>query len=254
MNRAESAAAQPRNLLKWGGANRKLGQSIWSFSIPAIKTCPGATAFCKLACYVLKGRTATKGVQKAYEAARLFSTTPAFVGAVIAFVRLVGPPIVRIHVSGDFYSAEYVRKWAEIARKCPGTVFYAYTRSWRDKAILPELRKFSRIPNVQLFWSEDRETGRSPKTKGVQRAFMVKDRSDDALVDVKYHDLVFRDRHHRSLEFGAAPVKNINGVQVCPAEQWYVFQASMAEKRKEPPKFTCSSCRLCFRDAQVKAA
>ena len=37
--------------------------------------------------------------------------------------------IVRIHVSGDFYSQVYFDAWMEVARRNPQTLFYAYTKS-----------------------------------------------------------------------------------------------------------------------------
>ncbi len=36
--------------------------------------------------------------------------------------------IVRIHVSGDFFSSEYFTAWVEVARRNPEVVFYAYTK------------------------------------------------------------------------------------------------------------------------------
>jgi hypothetical protein len=35
---------------------------------------------------------------------------------------------VRLHDSGDFFSADYVRLWLEIIRESPGVTFYAYTK------------------------------------------------------------------------------------------------------------------------------
>jgi hypothetical protein len=37
--------------------------------------------------------------------------------------------VVRIHVSGDFYSQTYFDAWLEVARRRPDTLFYAYTKS-----------------------------------------------------------------------------------------------------------------------------
>jgi hypothetical protein len=37
--------------------------------------------------------------------------------------------IVRIHVSGDFFSADYFLAWLDIARETPHKRFYAYTKS-----------------------------------------------------------------------------------------------------------------------------
>jgi hypothetical protein len=36
--------------------------------------------------------------------------------------------IVRIHVSGDFFSSDYFYAWVEVARRNPDVVFYAYTK------------------------------------------------------------------------------------------------------------------------------
>jgi len=40
----------------------------------------------------------------------------------------VGGAAVRIHDAGDFFSAEYLLKWLEIAEEFPLIVFYAYTK------------------------------------------------------------------------------------------------------------------------------
>jgi hypothetical protein len=37
--------------------------------------------------------------------------------------------LVRIHVSGDFFSAAYFQAWCDVARERPDCVFYAYTKS-----------------------------------------------------------------------------------------------------------------------------
>ena len=36
--------------------------------------------------------------------------------------------IVRIHVSGDFFNGEYFGAWVEVARRNPKVIFYAYTK------------------------------------------------------------------------------------------------------------------------------
>lgn len=40
--------------------------------------------------------------------------------------------IVRIHESGDFYSQEYIDKWARIAKQLPSITFYAFTKRKAD--------------------------------------------------------------------------------------------------------------------------
>lgn len=37
--------------------------------------------------------------------------------------------ILRIHVAGDFFNQRYFDAWALVAKRTPGTIFYAYTKS-----------------------------------------------------------------------------------------------------------------------------
>lgn len=47
--------------------------------------------------------------------------------------------IVRIHVSGDFFNANYFRAWADVARLHSDIIFYAYTKSLRYWVAQPHL-------------------------------------------------------------------------------------------------------------------
>src|SRR5262245_34717369 len=109
--------------------NGKLGDGIYVFSLPALTTCPGATPVCQRHCYALRGRVLLQ--RRRYHANLAATRHAAFVPAMCREIhrRFVG--CVRVHVSGDFYSAAYVRAWTDIARACPQTKFFAYTRSWR---------------------------------------------------------------------------------------------------------------------------
>jgi hypothetical protein len=60
-----------------------------------------------------------------------------FVPRVVAEIRRRGVHTLRVHVSGDFFSADYARKWLDVARQSRRTRFYAYTRSWRVEDVLP---------------------------------------------------------------------------------------------------------------------
>ena len=116
-----------RNLLQQG--NAKLGEGIYTFSLPAITTCPGASPVCRKECYALRGRF--HFLRRAYRRYLAASREEGFPARMIGEIRRRWAGCVRIHVSGDFYSAEYVRKCVAIAQACPGTRFFAYTRSWR---------------------------------------------------------------------------------------------------------------------------
>jgi hypothetical protein len=111
----------------------------------------------------------------------------------------------------------------------PHVKFYAYTRSWRKASLLKNLIVLSKLSNWQLWFSEDRETGPSPRIKTARRAFMVIDETDEKIVH-KGADLVFRDEAH-------TVVKKMNGVQVCPYETGIPYQVKM----------TCARCGICWK-------
>jgi len=137
--------------------------------------------------------------------------------------------VVRIHASGDFHTAEYARAWVEVAGRCPGVRFYAYTRGWRVPAIRRELKKLAARPNVELWYSEDRETGRSPRDPRVRVAYMLEGPEGEGEIPPDA-DLVFRVIEDR-------PAKRLGGVQVCPYETGIEGRAG---------KTTCERCGLCW--------
>jgi len=59
--------------------------------------------------------------------------------------------VVRIHVSGDFYSQRYFDSWVEVAKNNPDKLFYAYTKSllfWVKRLKAGSKNKVSGIPGV----------------------------------------------------------------------------------------------------------
>lgn len=226
----------------WGRHVSKLGEGIFGFSLPAKTTCPSATTICLLVCYALRGRFRTKAHVELYARNFRVTATDAFIRMAIRALGFV--KVLRIHVSGDFYDVDYVRRWIAICSACPHTQFFAYTRSWKEgPAMLDALVEFSRLPNVSLWFSEDRDTaGRAPYVPGVRVAFLVHGPEDNDLVPA-YADLVFRTSRHRRVAFYDRPLKRISGILVCPAEQWWRW--SPRSKRKKPPHITCSMCGIC---------
>ena len=208
--------------------NSKLGLAIWTFSLPAVTTCPGASRLCQTLCYARKGRFVFADVQRAYQRNLELSRRPDFAAKAIRRIRNQGILWLRLHTSGDFYDPTYTARWKQVVRACPRTTFFAYTRSWQVPAILEELILLAAEPNVFLWFSCDRQTGQPPLVPRVRRAWMA---ADDADVPAFPVDLVFRNRR-------ASPLKRLCGVLVCPTNQ--------KVRRKE--KITCSTCRLCFED------
>lgn len=114
---------------------------IWN--LPAVKTCPNATALCKKSCYARKAEKAYPTVLPCRENNLKESQKPDFVENMISAIKKAKDKralIVRIHESGDFYNLEYSRKWLEIATACPDVVFMAYTKSFKyfDGVKLPK--------------------------------------------------------------------------------------------------------------------
>lgn len=127
---------------------------LYSFGIPAVKTCPNADS-CKSGCYATQGAYTFKYSRVARDN-RLSDTRSDM------FPILMGEDIVkaiknakdrkvyiRVHDSGDFYSPRYQLAWYHIARAFPNVIFYAYT-----KQIAQSIALSSKQPeNFQLIYS-----------------------------------------------------------------------------------------------------
>lgn len=108
---------------------------IWS--LPAEKTCPFATELCKKYCYAKKAERMYKATREARERNLMASQQDSFIFDMAITIQFYldkktwkdKQVIFRIHESGDFYNAEYVRKWVIIARMFPEVTFIAYTKS-----------------------------------------------------------------------------------------------------------------------------
>lgn len=206
--------------------NSKLGPLIHGWSIPAVATCPGRSHLCENACYACTGYFIMPTVRRCHERSFEFSKTDGFAEWMTSTCKSRFIRNMRVHVSGDFYDVPYTRKWIEIAKAARHTKFFAYTRSWRCDDILPELIQWSRLPNVVLWWSIDRETGPAPLIPGIRRAYMA---IDD--VDTQHApddcDLIFRENTHTVIKYA-------RDVLVCPVENG-VTQG-----------VTCSKCGICW--------
>jgi len=133
--------------LSFGRGNAKLGENIYTFSLPAGYTCPGAS-LCQSFANRQSGRiTDGKDMQfrcfaASQEALRTnvresrWRNFDALKGlSMPAMFNLINSSlpadaeIVRIHVSGDYFNADYLNAWLFVARMHPGVLFYSYTKS-----------------------------------------------------------------------------------------------------------------------------
>lgn len=110
--------------------NSKLAKSdIWTFSLQAVETCPGAL-HCIKDCFANnRGNFSFKKVKAKREVNYNLSKSVNFVKMINNEVNNPKIKIVRIHDSGDFYNREYLHKWLKICEDNPDVTFYAYTKS-----------------------------------------------------------------------------------------------------------------------------
>lgn len=116
-------------LLKYENAKLK---KQFIFTLPATKEvcgriCPG--------CYAAKSqvrfpKTVLPSRERMFEATKRDSFVDTIVNELSKTRR--SAKVVRIHESGEFYSQEYLNKWANIADKLPNITFYAFTKRLKD--------------------------------------------------------------------------------------------------------------------------
>ena len=110
--------------------NLKLKQQF-IFNLPASKAicnrlCPG--------CYANKAQLRFPAVLAYRESMYQQSLLPSFVDAIVSKLTHTRRKsrTVRIHESGEFYSQEYIDKWASIATQLPQFTFYTFTKRLTD--------------------------------------------------------------------------------------------------------------------------
>lgn len=217
----------------FSNSNSKMGQTIWTFSIPAVQTCPGSTPTCRHHCYANKSRFKWANVKQRFLNNVRLTRTDDFVTQAVAEIKEKGITLLRIHAAGDFYSADYVNKWREIMRACPETTFYAYTRSWRIERIRPALDEAVKQKNFHLWFSADKDTGVPPKLPNKRtRVAWMQTALDD--LPAKPVPLVFRT--HNLRKHAAADAQ---GSPICPPETGLPGAKEV----------TCGTCTKCWSPA-----
>lgn len=150
---------------RYGRGNDKIGHGVFTYSrLPGLSseralglapqggavltnpgTCPGSSDECRRICYA---------VRPVLERGPVFEMWRRNAGSDV-------PPIpaeaklLRLHVSGDFDSVEYIQNWITRMKERPDVTMWVYTRSWRVTELLPDLETLRALPNVQMFASMD---------------------------------------------------------------------------------------------------
>jgi len=161
---ARGEEKEPVQVSRW---NSKMGV-LPSFSLPVLTTCPGKTEFCSRQCYGLRGRFARQKMRDIYQSNLEESKQADFVERMVREILRTETRVFRLHVVGDFYSAEYVERWLEIANRLPDVKFFGSTRSWRVPGLRDAVTRFRDLPNVYLRASIDfSHLDRPPSSWGV---------------------------------------------------------------------------------------
>lgn len=128
-------------------SNSKLRpDSIYSFGLPPVKTCPFAGA-CKSFCYAQNGFYRMTNVTSAHQKRLEATKRPDFVQVMVDEISRRLVKRIRIHDSGDFYSLTYLKRWIAIANALPEVSFYAYSKS------IPLFRKVTLPKNFRVIFS-----------------------------------------------------------------------------------------------------
>jgi Gene product 88 len=212
--------------------NSKVGSLIYTFSLPAVLSCPGASQTCLSSCYARRNRYRFGSVQARLLANWAASRDPFFAEKLIAEVRARQAQVVRLHPSGDLYSLSYIRSWARIIGHCHGTTFYTYTRSWCLSGLRDAIElHLAPLANLRLWYSADRDTGMPGLLPaGVRVAWLQLDENDLVPEGV---DLVFRVHRLRR-----RPARRVGLTLVCPTENGFTG----------PHRTDCGTCGLCWKE------
>ena len=229
--------------------NEKTG--CFSFDLPSKRTCPGKTNLCSSKCYAALLEKIYPAVAKKYDANLEFTYSDNFVAYMV--LNIPQGCEFRIHVSGDFYSEEYIAKWSEIVKARPDVTFYAYTRSWRTN-LWSKIQELSASSNININLSLDNETCK-PEVENAEDyrwCFLTED--DNVPNFLRTKDIVFRTKHNgkpgnhkwkrnRAIKQGLNPdvvaplMHRLGGGTVCPFERG----------KDMPDSFSCSKCSLCIK-------
>jgi hypothetical protein len=169
--------------------NTKLGQSINTWSLPSVATCPGRSAVCESVCYSNhRGRYRFQAVIERLAWSYQQSLRDDFADRMVSEIRKKGCLVIRVHCSGDFYSQEYAEKWLKIMKACPRPRYYWYSRSWRVPEIAPVLEQMAALRCCRAWYSIDRETGiPSVVPPGVRLAYLqTQEGEEPELVDLLF--------------------------------------------------------------------
>ena len=164
-------------------------------------------------------------VKKAHRNNLKASRSEEFVSWMVHELRENYVQVMRTHVIGDYYDAEYTNKWLQIVRRSPKIKFFSYTRSWNVPDYLDAIIELGRQKNMRMWLSFDKAMPVPPRIRGFRRCYLSTADDDQPPCSV---DLVFRDDQSTVMKF------TDNGSLVCPYDNGITAT-------------TCSKCQICWK-------
>jgi len=165
---------------------------IFGFSLPAGHTCPAAREClsradratgkltdgpeCRFRCFAASLEAMYPSVRdmvwRNLAALQDAGTNDAYaMASLIARSMPKNAKIVRVHVSGDFFNAAYLRAWLLVADLFPGVIFYAYTKNFQ--ALHPFVTSGQVPPNMRIMYSHGGRDDAMAAMFGYPTAYVV---------------------------------------------------------------------------------
>jgi ferredoxin len=124
-----------------------MGQ-IPNWSVLPVEECPNCE-LCEGACNVKRLMAFRPSTKEAWSANSKAAHAGTFTHQVEALLSSMNAPrFFRIHMAGDFFSREYAKQWAKLARKYPGTKFLAFTKAFAQVKGIRWPENFTLVPSA----------------------------------------------------------------------------------------------------------
>ena len=138
--------------------NTKVGRNVWTWS-----TLPTNNLFstefgiisgtCKCSCegcYGMAGHYQRANVKRSLAINTLlaYQYLNWLESAILAQLECIGPCMVRIHATGDFFGDEYAEMWSDVVRKSPECKFWTYTKVTKYETLFDQFDNANIVKSI----------------------------------------------------------------------------------------------------------